>query len=95
MAKEVLRTLKWHIRIDNKGFIEANTDSFGYRTWADQMISIIITDYKILINSICNVDIYATQAITWMKSFQIHFCPGGVFAAQPQIIKPSLAKPRR
>lgn len=65
IAKETLQILKWHIRIDNKGFIEANTDSFGFLTWTDQMISILITDNKILLNSICNVDTYATQAITW------------------------------
>jgi hypothetical protein len=64
-VKAILRELKWQIKVDNKGFIEAYTDNFGIITWADQMFSVVITDDKILVNSICNVDTYATQAISW------------------------------
>ena len=64
-VKATLKELKWQIKVDNKGFIEAYTDNFGIITWADQMFSAVITDDKILINSICNVDTYATQAIAW------------------------------
>lgn len=63
--KAALKKLKWQIKVDNKGFIEAYTNNFGLFTWADQMFSVLITDDKIFINSICNVDTYATQAISW------------------------------
>lgn len=67
LAKETLKTLGWQIRIDNKGFIEAYTNTGGWfsLTWTDQMISVVITDGKILFNSISNVDTYATQVITY------------------------------
>jgi hypothetical protein len=57
IAKDAIKTLNWKIRIDNRGFIEAFNDytSFG-RTTGKDMISIIITENKILINSIGNVD---------------------------------------
>ena len=64
-VKATLQELKWQIKVDNKGFIEAYTDNFGIFTWADQMFSVVITDGRIFINSICNVDTYATQAISW------------------------------
>jgi hypothetical protein len=65
IVKEALHVLGWHIKVDNKGFIEAYTNSFGFWTWTDQMVSILITDNRILFNSISNVDSYATQPITW------------------------------
>jgi hypothetical protein len=65
LVKETLSTLRWQIKKDNIGFIEAFTDNFGFWTWTDQMVSVIITDNKIFLNSICNVDTYATQAIAW------------------------------
>lgn len=66
IAKDAIKTLKWKIRIDNIGFIEAFNDytSFG-RTTGEDMISIIITDNKILINSIGNVD----GVSDWQVSF--------------------------
>ena len=64
-TKETLKTLGWHIKVDNKGFIEAYTDNFGVWTWTDQMISIFLEDNKIMYNSVCNVDTFATQAFSW------------------------------
>ncbi|RTL60261.1 MAG: hypothetical protein EKK37_05335 [Sphingobacteriales bacterium] len=64
-VKATLQELKWQIKVDNKGFIEAYTEIFGIITWADQMFSVVITDNRIFINNICNVDTYATQAIAW------------------------------
>jgi hypothetical protein len=65
MVKETLRILQWHIKVDNKGFIEAYAETNGLWTWEDQMISIIITDNKVLFNSIVGVDTFSTQAISW------------------------------
>lgn len=65
IVKDTLHTLNWRIKVDNKGFIEAYTNNFVFWTWTDQMISIVITDNKILFNSIGNVDTYATQLFSW------------------------------
>ena len=65
VVKATLEALHWQIKVDNKDFIEASTDDFGIFTWAEQMFSIVISDDRIFINSICNVDTYATQAIAW------------------------------
>jgi hypothetical protein len=64
-VKDTLKVLGWHIKVDNTGFIEAYTDNFGFWTWRDQMVSILIEDNKISFNSINNVDTYATQAFSW------------------------------
>lgn len=64
-VKDTMKVLGWHIKVDNKGFIEAYTDNFGIWTWTDQMVSVLIGDNKILFNSIGNVDTYATQAFSW------------------------------
>jgi hypothetical protein len=70
LAKETLKTLGWRIKVDNKGFIEAYTNNFGFWTWTDQMISIFISDNKILYNSIGNVDSFATQAVSWGQNLR-------------------------
>ena len=70
IVKETLHTLGWHIKVDNKGFIEAYTDNFGFWTWTDQMISVLISDNVVLFNSIGNVDTYATQAISWGQHYK-------------------------
>ncbi len=61
LVKETLKVLSWHVKVDNKSFIEAYTDNFGFWTWTDQMISVFIADNKILFNSIGNVDNFAAQ----------------------------------
>jgi len=65
MTKETLKTLGWQVKVDNKGFIEAYTDNFGFWTWTDQMVSVFIEDKRIMFNSVCNVDTFATQAFSW------------------------------
>jgi hypothetical protein len=61
-AKEAIQQLKWRLKVDNKGFLEAFNPFSDIRTWGDEMISIVITDHQILINSICNVDGILSQA---------------------------------
>ncbi len=55
-AKIALENLQWEINVDTKGYIETFNPLGDITTWEDQMISIIIDDNVILINSICNVD---------------------------------------
>ena|ERR1700722_3397065 len=61
-AKEAIQQLKWSLKVDNKGFLEALNPFSDLRTWGDEMISIVITEHQILINSICNVDRSLSQA---------------------------------
>jgi hypothetical protein len=59
LVKKTLETLNWKIGVDNKGFVEAETSANKYilgRTWGEDMLSIIIINNAILINSIGNVD---------------------------------------
>ena len=65
IAKETVRTLQWSIKIDTKGFIEAYTKSEDFWSNQDQMFSIVITDNRILVNSIWNVDTYSATPISW------------------------------
>lgn len=62
LAKKTIGELRWKIRVDNKGFLEAFNPFSDFRTWGNEMISILITDHQILINSICNVDDVQSQA---------------------------------
>jgi hypothetical protein len=64
-VKETLKVLGWQLSLDKRRFLEAFTNNFGFWTSTDQMITIIISDNKILYNSIGNVDTYATQLISW------------------------------
>jgi hypothetical protein len=65
-VKETIKALGWHIKVDNKGFIEAHKEGSGFFwTWPDQMASFLIMDNKIAFNSIGNVDNYTTQAFCW------------------------------
>ena len=61
-AKEAIQQLKWSLKVDNKGFLEAFNPFSDFRTWGDEMISIVITEHQILINSIGNVDRSKSQA---------------------------------
>jgi hypothetical protein len=61
-AKETIRQLKWNLHVDSKGFLEAFNPFSDLRTWGDEMISIVIAEHQILINSICNVDNSLSQA---------------------------------
>ena len=69
-VKATLKELKWKIKVDNKGFIEAHIDNFGIFNGSDQMFSVVITENRILVNSISNVDTYVSQAITWGQNFR-------------------------
>lgn len=70
IVRETLNQLGWQVKVDNKGFIEAYTDNFGFFTWTDQMISVLIDDKKISFNSIGNVDTFATQGFSWGQNIR-------------------------
>lgn len=65
LVKATCRALRWQVKIDNAGFIEAYVKSSGIWTWSDQMFTVVITDHLILFNSISDVDDYRTQPFTW------------------------------
>ena len=65
IVRATLKQLGWQVKVDNKGFLEAYTDNFGFFTWTDQMISVLIDEKKISFNSIDNVDTFATQGFSW------------------------------
>jgi hypothetical protein len=68
IVKKALKQLQWPIKIDNQGFLEAKNSSQDIRTWGDEMISIVITDRKILVNSICNLDGHKLQIFSFGKN---------------------------
>lgn len=70
IVRATLKQLGWQIKVDNKGFLEAYTDNFGFFTWTDQMISVLIDDKKISFNSIGNVDTFATQGFSWGQNIR-------------------------
>ena len=70
LVKDVLGQLNWRIKVNNKGFIEAYTNNQGFWTWSNQMVSVLITDNRIMFNSIYNPDSYRSQAITWGQNFR-------------------------
>ena len=70
IVRATLKQLGWQVKVDNKGFLEAYTDNFGFFTWTDQMISVLIDDNKISFNSIGNVDTLATQGFSWGQNIR-------------------------
>lgn len=65
LVKATCRVLKWRVKVDNVGFIEAYIESSGIWTWSDQMFTVVISDNLILFNSISDVEDYQAQAFTW------------------------------
>lgn len=70
VVTETLKQLNWQIKVNNKGFIEAYTDNFGFFTWTDQMVSVLIDEKRVIFNSIGNVDSFATQGFSWGQNIR-------------------------
>ncbi|HMH24515.1 MAG TPA: hypothetical protein VK563_22195 [Puia sp.] len=62
IAKETIRQLNWTMQSDSESFLEAFNPYRDFRTWGDEMISIVIAEHQIMINSICNIDTHQSQA---------------------------------
>ena len=56
LTKKTIETLQWTMAQDTTNFIEAYNPHRDIRTWGNEMISLILLDKKILLNSICNLD---------------------------------------
>jgi hypothetical protein len=70
LTKKALESLQWTIKDDSLDFIEACNPHRDIRTWGDEMISIVVLDNELLINSICNLE-YRNQAfLTFGKNEQ-------------------------
>ena len=61
IAKKTLEALQWIVKEDSLDFIEAYNPQRDIRTWGDEMISLVLLDNEILINSICNL-VYRNQS---------------------------------
>ena len=71
LVKETLKELKWSIKINNKGYVEAFIDNSGFfAQFVNQMFVIAITDGKILFTSIGNVDDAGSYSISWWKDLK-------------------------
>lgn len=68
LSKKTLEILQWTVKEDTPGFIEAYNPHRDIRTWGNEMISIVILDGKILINSICNLDFMNQSHLTFGKN---------------------------
>lgn len=65
LVRATLAKLGWPLSVDEEGFIEAYTPSSfpgDLRTWGAEMVSVVITDDRVLVNSTCNLERYPAQA---------------------------------
>jgi hypothetical protein len=67
LTKQALNLLNWTIESDTPEFIKALNPHKDFRTWGDEMVSILILDQKILVNSICNLN-KINQAFAYGKN---------------------------
>ncbi len=58
-----LKNLNWYIKKNQPYFLEAFREGRLAVKWGRDMISILIDNERILINSICNLDIFKNQAL--------------------------------
>ena len=70
LSLEVLQILKWNIGQNSPDFIEAYNPNKDMRTWGNEMISILLLDNKILLNSICNLDLMNQSFLSLGKNEQ-------------------------
>jgi hypothetical protein len=71
-VKRALTLLNWEIKVDNHDFIEARTKDRlrdDFRTWGNNVISILILDHQLLVHSLCSFDtVTPYQAFSWGKN---------------------------
>jgi hypothetical protein len=70
LTKETLNSLEWPIVKSKLNFIEAYNPHKDIRTWGNEMISIVILDNKILLNSICNLNSMNQSGLSFGKNKQ-------------------------
>lgn len=66
LARETLRKLGWAVNAEEPGFIEAYTPVqllTDFRTWSGEMVSVVITDGVLLLNSTGNLDRHTPPAV--------------------------------
>ncbi len=68
LSKKVVDILGWTIKENNQDFIEVYNPHRDFRTWGNEMISIVLLDNKILLNSICNLDRLNQVAFSFGKN---------------------------
>jgi uncharacterized membrane protein YbhN (UPF0104 family) len=68
IAKKAVENLQWTIKADSIDFIEAYNPHRDFRTWGNEMISILLLDNDILLNSICNLDLMNQAAFSFGKN---------------------------
>jgi hypothetical protein len=70
LTKKTLAALQWTISQDTSNFIEAYNPHRDIRTWGNEMISIVLLDNQIFLNSICNLDAMNQVMFTFGKNKQ-------------------------
>lgn len=70
LTKKTLEALQWIIKEDTYDFIEAYNPHRDMRTWGNEMISIVLLDDHILLNSICNLDAMNQSGFSFGKNKQ-------------------------
>ena len=68
LTKKTLEILQWKIKEDTSDFIEAYNPNRDIRTWGNEMISIVLLDNQILLNSICNLDTLNQSGFSFGKN---------------------------
>jgi c-di-AMP phosphodiesterase-like protein len=68
LAKRVIEILQWTTKENDQDFIEAYNPRRDFRTWGNEMISIVLLDNEILLNSICNLDRMNQVAFSFGKN---------------------------
>ncbi|MEX6690073.1 hypothetical protein QTN47_21370 [Danxiaibacter flavus] len=69
-VKKTLYALQWTMAQDTSNFIEAYNPHRDIRTWGNEMVSVVILDSQILLNSICNLDAMNQIMFTFGKNRQ-------------------------
>ncbi len=70
VIKSTIKNLKWEIASMSTSKFEVINPDTDFRTFGDELITIIPENNKILVNSICNVDGKSSQVFSWGKNKQ-------------------------
>jgi hypothetical protein len=68
LTKKILEALQWTIAIDDSNFIEAFNPHRDIRTWGNEMVTFVILNNQILLNSICNLDAMNQSSFSFGKN---------------------------
>ena len=70
LARKTLEALQWTVKEDTQDFIVAYNPHRDIRTWGNEMVSIVLLNNRILLNSICNLDAMNQVMFTFGKNRQ-------------------------